>query len=84
MSSPVSSPVCVSQLKEDLAGQEVDDEGHEEEEEPQEEAQTFQTHTPEEQQDRCVTNTRTQSGIHILWGRLTDMLSLATNPDHQK
>lgn len=74
----------MSQLKEDLAGQEVDDEGHEEEEEPQEEAQTFQTHTPEEQQDRCVTNTRTHSGIHILWGHLIDMLSLATNPDHQK
>ncbi|XP_067353191.1 GON-4-like protein isoform X3 [Channa argus] len=32
-------------LKEDLAGQEVEDEGHEEEEEPQ----TIQTHTPEEQ-----------------------------------
>lgn len=67
------SPQClltcllsVSQLKEDLAGQEVDDEGHEEEEEPQEEAQTFQTHTPEEQQDRCATNTRTRSDIHIL------------------
>ncbi|XP_078101069.1 GON-4-like protein isoform X2 [Sander vitreus] len=32
-------------LKEDLAGQEVDDEGHEEEEEPQ----PVQTHTPQEQ-----------------------------------
>ncbi|XP_026155243.1 GON-4-like protein isoform X2 [Mastacembelus armatus] len=42
-------------LKEDLAGQEVDDEGHEEEEEPQEEAHTVQTHTPEEQHNigRC-------------------------------
>lgn len=74
----------MSQLKEDLAGQEVDDEGHEEEEEPQEEAQTFQTHTPEEQQDRCVTNTRTQSDIHILWGHLIDTLSLAMYPNHQK
>nr|XP_046273124.1 GON-4-like protein [Scatophagus argus] len=36
-------------LKEDLAGQEVEDEGHEEEEEPQEETVTVQTHTPEEQ-----------------------------------
>ncbi|XP_070778322.1 GON-4-like protein [Enoplosus armatus] len=36
-------------LKEDLAGQEVEDEGHEEEEEPQEETLTVQTHTPEEQ-----------------------------------
>ncbi|XP_028281569.1 GON-4-like protein [Parambassis ranga] len=38
-------------LKEDLAGQEVDDEGHEEEEEPQEETRTAKTHTPEEQHD---------------------------------
>ncbi|XP_071355555.1 GON-4-like protein isoform X2 [Trachinotus anak] len=36
-------------LKEDLAGQEVDDEGHEEEEEPQEETHTVQTHTLPEQ-----------------------------------
>ncbi|XP_045915181.1 GON-4-like protein isoform X1 [Micropterus dolomieu] len=36
-------------LKEDLAGQEVEDEGHEEEEEPQEETLTVETHTPEEQ-----------------------------------
>ncbi|XP_022603122.1 GON-4-like protein isoform X2 [Seriola dumerili] len=36
-------------LKEDLAGQEVDDEGHEEEEEPQEETPTVQTHAPPEQ-----------------------------------
>ncbi|XP_068423199.1 GON-4-like protein isoform X1 [Clinocottus analis] len=34
-------------LKEDLAGQEVEDEGHEEEEEPQEES--VQIHTPQEQ-----------------------------------
>ncbi|XP_070840603.1 GON-4-like protein [Chaetodon trifascialis] len=34
-------------LKEDLAGQEVEDEGHEEEEEPQEETRTVETHTPE-------------------------------------
>ncbi|XP_051246662.1 GON-4-like protein isoform X1 [Dicentrarchus labrax] len=36
-------------LKEDLAGQEVEDEGHEEEEEALEETHTVQTHTPEEQ-----------------------------------
>ncbi|XP_044028246.1 GON-4-like protein [Siniperca chuatsi] len=36
-------------LKEDLAGQEVEDEGHEEEEEPQEETHAVQTHTPAEQ-----------------------------------
>lgn len=40
--------ICI-QLKEDLAGQEVDDEGHEEEEEPQEGIHTVQTHTVEEQ-----------------------------------
>lgn len=34
------------QLKEDLASQEVEDEGHEEEEEPQEETQTVQPHPP--------------------------------------
>ncbi|XP_039461477.1 GON-4-like protein isoform X2 [Oreochromis aureus] len=49
-------------LKEDLAGQEVDDEGHEEEEEPQEEAQTFQTHTPEEQQDRECADDEAEDG----------------------
>ncbi|KAL7382553.1 hypothetical protein ABVT39_024333 [Epinephelus coioides] len=36
-------------LKEDLAGQEVEDDGHEEEEEPQEEPHSVQTHTAEEQ-----------------------------------
>ncbi|KAM4539996.1 GON-4-like protein [Odontesthes bonariensis] len=36
-------------LKEDLAGQELDDEGHDEEEEPLEETYTVQTHTLEEQ-----------------------------------
>uniref|UniRef100_A0A3Q2WTL1 Uncharacterized protein n=1 Tax=Haplochromis burtoni TaxID=8153 RepID=A0A3Q2WTL1_HAPBU len=50
----ITSKYTNTHLKEDLAGQEVDDEGHEEEEEPQEEAQTFHTHTPEEQQDRCA------------------------------
>uniref|UniRef100_A0A668STE8 Uncharacterized protein n=1 Tax=Oreochromis aureus TaxID=47969 RepID=A0A668STE8_OREAU len=52
----ITSKYANTHLKEDLAGQEVDDEGHEEEEEPQEEAQTFQTHTPEEQQDRCLSS----------------------------
>ncbi|XP_049891374.1 GON-4-like protein [Epinephelus moara] len=39
-------------LKEDLAGQEVEDDGHEEEEEPQEEPHSVLTHTAEEQHHR--------------------------------
>ncbi|XP_051811671.1 LOW QUALITY PROTEIN: GON-4-like protein [Acanthochromis polyacanthus] len=54
-------------LKEDLAGQEVDDEGHEEEEEPQEETHIVQTHTQQqhtavaedEQEDGPITEQRT-------------------------
>ncbi|XP_035808717.2 GON-4-like protein isoform X1 [Amphiprion ocellaris] len=54
-------------LKEDLAGQEVDDEGHEEEEEPQEETQIVQTHAQQqhtavaedEQEDGPITGQRT-------------------------
>lgn len=54
-------------LKEDLAGQEVDDEGHEEEEEPQEETHIVQTHVQQqhtavaedEQEDGPITGHRT-------------------------
>ena len=56
--------VCVFQLKEDLAGQEVEDEGHEEEEEHQEEPHTVQTHTPEEQHDMYVTADNTHTNTH--------------------
>ncbi|KAM8766703.1 uncharacterized protein gon4la isoform 1-T2 [Acanthopagrus schlegelii] len=49
-------------LKEDLAGQEVEDEGHEEEEEHQEEPHTVQTHTPEEQHDIGLTNDEVEDG----------------------
>ncbi|KAM9383664.1 GON-4-like protein [Pholidichthys leucotaenia] len=41
-------------LKEDLMGQEVDDEGHEEEEEPQEETPTVNTDMPVEQQNTAA------------------------------
>lgn len=54
----------MSQLKEDLAGQEVDDEGHEEEEEPQEESRSAQTHTFEEQ-GTCVKHSHLQKTVFI-------------------
>lgn len=42
------------QLKEDLAGQEVEDEGREEEEEPQEETCAVETRTQEEEHNTYV------------------------------
>ncbi|XP_040909821.1 GON-4-like protein isoform X1 [Toxotes jaculatrix] len=49
-------------LKEDLVGQEVDDEGHEEEEEPPEETHTVQTHTPEEQHSTALADDEAEDG----------------------
>ncbi|XP_041810670.1 GON-4-like protein isoform X4 [Chelmon rostratus] len=49
-------------LKEDLAGQEVEDEGHEEEEEPQEETCTVQTDTPEVQHNKRAGDDEVEDG----------------------
>lgn len=59
------------QLKEDLAGQEVEDEGHEEEEEQPEESHSAQTHMFEEQH-RCVKHSNPQKdGALLFYASLT-------------
>lgn len=58
-SKMVTSSAAVLQLKEDLAGQEAEDEGREEEEEHQEETCTLRTNTQEDTRSTWVKHTHT-------------------------